>query len=73
VQLGKKIAGVRLKGHDAAGHASMRCFVFQKRQHGLVAAVDAVKITNRQGALDGPVGVVESAKYLHAAWVIKKN
>jgi hypothetical protein len=51
----------------------MRCFVFQKRQHGLVAAVDAVKITNRQGALDGPVGVVESAKYLHAAWVIKKN
>jgi hypothetical protein len=73
VQFGKKIAWMRLKSHDAAGHAAVRCFIFQKRKHGLVAAVDAVKITNRQGALGGPVGVVESAKYLHAASVIKKN
>jgi hypothetical protein len=51
----------------------MRCFVFQKRKHGLVAAVDTVKITNRQGTLGGPVGMVETAKYLHAGDVIKKN
>jgi hypothetical protein len=48
----------------------VRCFVFQKRKHGLVAAVDTVKITNRQGALGGPVGVVETAKYLHAGSVL---
>jgi hypothetical protein len=51
----------------------MRCFVFQERKHGLVAAVDTVKITNRQGALCGPVGVVKAAKYFHVACVLNWN
>jgi hypothetical protein len=51
----------------------VRSFVFQEREHGLVAAVDTVKVTDRQGALMGPVWVVESAKYLHADCVIKMN
>jgi hypothetical protein len=42
-------------------------FVFQKSEHGLVAAVDAIKVADCQGALLGPVWVIESAKYLHAA------
>jgi hypothetical protein len=73
VQLGKKISGVWLEGHHATGHPAVRSFVFQEREHGLVAAVDTVKVTDRQGALMGPVWVVESAKYLHAACVIKMN
>jgi hypothetical protein len=51
----------------------VRSFVFQEREHGLMAAVDTVKVTDRQGALMSPVWVVESAKYLHAACVIKMN
>jgi hypothetical protein len=73
VQLGKKISGVWLESHHTAGHPTVRSFVFQKGEHGLMAAVDTVKVTDRQGALVGPVWVVESAKYLHAACVIKMN
>jgi hypothetical protein len=51
----------------------VRSFVFQEREHSLVAAVDTVKVTDRQGTLMGPVWMIESAKYLHAAWVIKMN
>jgi hypothetical protein len=51
----------------------VRSFVFQEREHGLVPSVDTVKVTDRQGAMMGPVWVVESAKYLHAACVIKMN
>jgi hypothetical protein len=64
---------VWLEGHHATGHPTVCGFVFQKSEHGLVAAVDTVKVTDRQGALLGPVWVVESAKYLHAACVIKMN
>jgi len=64
---------VRLEGHHTTGYPAVRSFVFQEREHGLVAAVDTVKVTDRQGALMGPVWVVESAKYLHAACVIKMN
>jgi hypothetical protein len=48
----------------------MRCFIFQKREHGLVAAVDTVKITNRQGALSGSVWMVKTTKYLHACSIL---
>jgi hypothetical protein len=55
-----------LEGHHTAGHAAVGSFIFQKRKHGLVAAVDTVKITNRQGTLVCPVWMVKAAKYLHA-------
>jgi len=71
--LAKKISGVWLEGHHTTGYRAVRSFVFQEREHGLVAAVDTVKVTDRQGALMGPVWVVESAKYLHADCVIKMN
>jgi len=64
---------VWLEGHHATGYPAVRSFVFQEREHSLVAAVDTVKVTDRQGTLMGPVWMIESAKYLHAAWVIKMN
>jgi hypothetical protein len=73
VQLGKKISGVWLEGHHTTGYPAVRSFVFQEREHSLVATVDTVKVTDRQGALMGPVWMVESAKYLHAVCVIKMN
>jgi hypothetical protein len=70
VKFGKKVAGVRLKGHDAGGHAAMSRFIFQKGQHGLVASVDAIKITDGEGALMGEpmfaLKVLDAAEYLHA-------
>jgi hypothetical protein len=38
-----------------------------------MAAVDTVKVTNRQGALCGPVGMVKAAKYLHVCCVLNLN
>ena len=64
-QAGKVVARVGLKGHDAAGHAALLGLAAQKRQHGLVAAMDAVKIADGQGAGRGQSWVLEAAKNLH--------
>ena len=64
-QRSKIVAWMRLKSNDATGHASVQGFVFQKRQHGLVAAVNAVKIANRQRAGGGQLRVLVTAKNFH--------
>jgi hypothetical protein len=40
-------------------------FAAQQGQHGLVAAVDAVKVANREGAGRGQSWVLKAAKNLH--------
>jgi hypothetical protein len=63
---GKKIARVRLKGQHTTGHAALLGFTFQERQHGLVAAVHAIKVANRQRACACHIRVFEAAKNLHS-------
>jgi hypothetical protein len=48
-------------------------FVFQKGEHGLVATVDTVKITNRESTLVCSFWVVKTAKYLHACLVFSRQ
>jgi hypothetical protein len=43
----------------------MTRLIFQQGQHGLVAAMYAVKVTNRQGARLGQLGVMKTSKNLH--------
>ena len=62
---GKVVARVRLKSERATDHAALRRFVVQQRQHGLMATVYAVKITNREGAARSHAGVVQATKNLH--------
>jgi hypothetical protein len=45
---GKEIAWMRLKGQNACGHAALSRFVVQQRQHGLVATVHTIEITDGQ-------------------------
>jgi hypothetical protein len=56
---------MRLKCEHATGHAALRCFATQKREHGLVTAVHAVKVANRQGTGRCHARVFEAAKNLH--------
>jgi hypothetical protein len=56
---------MRLKGQHATGHTTLRRLAAQEREHGLVAAVHAVKVANRQGAGAGHTGVLETAKNFH--------
>ena len=70
---GKVVARMRFKGHDATGHTTVRRFAAQKRQHGLVAAMDTVKIADGQGAGGGQIGVVEAAENLHVVWVLLRD
>jgi hypothetical protein len=48
----------------------MSRFIFQKGQHRLVASVNAIKITDGEGALMGEgmfaLKVLDTAEYLHA-------
>jgi hypothetical protein len=56
------VAGVRLEGQHATGHAAMTRLVLQQRKHGLVPAMHAVKIADGQGASSrGTVGQVVKA------------
>ncbi len=48
---GEIVARMRLKAHHAARHPAVLRLVFQQRQHGLVAAVHAIEVANRQRAL----------------------
>jgi hypothetical protein len=47
MKFGKEVARVRFKRHHATGHAAVACLIFKQGQHGLVATMYAVKITNR--------------------------
>jgi hypothetical protein len=46
----KKIARMGLESHYAAGHAALLRLAAQEGEHGLVAAVHAVKVADGQGA-----------------------
>ena len=66
MQQGREIvARVGLKGHHTTGNAPVRGFIFEQGQHGLMAPVDAVKVTNGQGASGRNARMFEAAKYLH--------
>jgi hypothetical protein len=56
---------MRLEGQYATRNAALLGFPAQQRQHGLVAPVDAVEVTDRYRAGAGNFGVVETAKNLH--------
>jgi hypothetical protein len=49
---------MRLESHHATGHASVGGFAAHKGEHGLVASVHAVEITDGQGASRGQLGVM---------------
>jgi len=54
-----------LEGHDAARQPALAGFGLQKREHGLVATVHTVEITNREGAGRSYARVPEAAENLH--------
>ena len=61
---------MRLKRHHAAGHAPVLGLVFKQRQHGLMAAMHAVKIAYRQGTGGGWMRVAVAAKDFHALIIV---
>jgi hypothetical protein len=63
--LGKVIARVGFKGHDAAGHAAVCRFAAQEGQHSLVATVHTIEVADGEGAGGGQLWVVKTAKNLH--------
>jgi hypothetical protein len=65
MKLGKEVARVRFKRHHATGHAAVACLIFKQGQHGLVATVYAVKITNRQSASFGQLRMLKTSENLH--------
>ena len=62
---GEVVARMRLEGQHAAGHAALLRLAAQERQHGLVAAVYAVEITNGQCAGRGEARMLVAAEKLH--------
>jgi hypothetical protein len=60
---GKVVARVRLKRHDAAGHAAVLRLVSEQCQHGLVATVHAVEVADGQRAGWRKTGMVEASEH----------
>ncbi|GMN79767.1 hypothetical protein GmRootV512_39750 [Variovorax sp. V512] len=60
---------MRLEGQHAAGQPAMAGLGLQQRQHGLVAAVDAVEIADREGAGRSYARVSEAAENLHGEYL----
>jgi hypothetical protein len=56
---------MRLESHDATGHTTVTRLTVEQRQHGLVTAMNTVKVANRQGAGLGELGVVETSVNTH--------
>ena len=56
---------MRLEREHAADHAALPGFVVEQGQHGLVTAVYAVKIANRERTCVGHTGMVQAVKDLH--------
>jgi hypothetical protein len=56
---------VRLEGQRATGHAALLRFALEQGEHGLMAAVHAVKVANRQRAGWRNVWVLETSENLH--------
>ena len=65
---GKVVARMRLEGQHAAGQAALLRLAPEQRQHGLVAAVQAVEVADRQGASARNVGMPEASENLHG-WI----
>jgi hypothetical protein len=61
---------MRFKRHHAAGDTPVLGFIFKQGQHGLVTAMDAVEIANRQGAGAGKLGVAVTAKDFHRLIIV---
>jgi hypothetical protein len=61
----KKIARMRLKSQGATWHAALLRLALEQGQHGLVAAVHAVKVAYRQGTRRRNVGMLEATENLH--------
>ena len=61
----EEVARMGLEGQHAGRRAAMPSLVDQQRQHGLVAAVHAVEVADRQRAGRRDAGVMNAAKDLH--------
>jgi hypothetical protein len=62
---GKIVTRMRLEGENATGHAALLGFTPEQRQHGLMAPMHAIKITDRKGTSLIQARVLETAKKLH--------
>jgi hypothetical protein len=57
---------MRLKSQYTTGHATLLRLAFEQGQHGLVATVYAIKVTDRQRAGSCHLWVFETSKNLHS-------